>query len=193
MTPFEFVFALISIITSLALTKIITGVIAIIRHKAPGSISLTHALWVWVAFAVVIGNWGVLWGARLDPNWPSLRVFAWLTAMTSLYAFCALVVPDVDGDKAVNLNEFHEHEGRRYIIAHMSLPCAVLMMRRSAAPLTRRRFSSLQSLLLRSAPRPSYRGRPQLSVVLVAILATIFRLHSTFFPADCPFPADFSG
>jgi hypothetical protein len=33
MTPFEFVFALISIITSLALTQIIGGVVAIIRRK----------------------------------------------------------------------------------------------------------------------------------------------------------------
>ena len=118
MTPFEFVFALISIITSLALTRIITGVVAIVRHKERGGFSLTHALWVWVAFAVVIGNWGALWGARIDPDWPPLRVLAWLTSMTSLYAFCALVIPEVEQRKPLDLNAFHESEGRRYIIAH---------------------------------------------------------------------------
>lgn len=118
MTPFEFVFALISIITSLALTQIIAGVVAIIRHRQRGAFSLTHALWIWIAFAVVVGNWGALWGTQDDPAWPAIRVFAWLISMTSLYAFCALVIPEIDRERPLDLRDFHEREGRRYIIAH---------------------------------------------------------------------------
>ena len=118
MTPFEFVFALISIITSLALTQIIAGVVVIIRHRQRGSFSLTHALWICIALAVVVGNWGALWGTRDDSAWPTIRIFAWLISMTSLYAFCALVIPEIDRDRPLDLNDFHEREGRRYIIAH---------------------------------------------------------------------------
>ena len=67
MTPFEFVFALISIITSLALTQIIAGVVTTIRHRQAGNFSLTHALWVMIAFALVVGNWGALWGTQDNP------------------------------------------------------------------------------------------------------------------------------
>jgi hypothetical protein len=136
MTPFEFVFALISIITSLALTKIITGVVAIIRHKDRAGFSLIHALWVWIAFAVVIGNWGTLWGARIDPDWQPARVLAWMASMTSLYAFCALVVPDVEPDAKLNLTEFHEREGTRYILAHNLFVLLVIVLIVAVAGIT---------------------------------------------------------
>ena len=68
MTPFEFVLALISVITSLALTKIITGVVSIVRHPNRQDFSLTHALWIWVAFAVVVGNWGSLGASEQHQN-----------------------------------------------------------------------------------------------------------------------------
>ncbi len=128
MTPFEFVFALISIITSLALTKIITGAVAIIRHKDRSGFSLVHTLWLWIAFAVVIGNWGTLWGARIDPDWYPARVLAWMASMTSLYAFCALVVPDVRSDAQLDLTEFHEQESPRYILAHNLFALVALVL-----------------------------------------------------------------
>lgn len=118
MTAFEFIFALISLITSLALTQIITGVVGIIRNRQPGSFSLIHSLWIWVAFAVVVGNWAALWSTQADPAWPAIRVLAWLFSMTSLYAFCALVIPEMDRDTPLDQRGFHEREGRRYIIAH---------------------------------------------------------------------------
>lgn len=118
MTPFEFVLTLITMITSLALTKIITGVVSIIRHKDRHGFSLTHALWVWVAFAVVVGNWGSLWSERTQSEWHPAHLFVSLVAMVSLYAFCALVVPDFEQGVPLNLKEFHERDGTRYIIAH---------------------------------------------------------------------------
>lgn len=180
MTPFEFVFALIAIITSLALTQIITWVVAIIRNADRGSFSLTHALWIWIAFAVVIGNWGALWSARLDVDWPAVRVLAWLTSMTSLYAFCALVIPESKSDAPLDLRAFHEREGRRYIIAHnvfAALAVALVLSVGSA---------SVQSPQNLGAPIVAFalgmaalltRGTAQLSLsLLVAILATLFML-----------------
>ena len=182
MTPFEFVFALISIITSLALTRIITGVVAIIRHRSRAGFSTTHAIWMWIAFAVVLGNWGALWGARLDPDWPALRVLAWLTSMTALYAFCALVVPEVEERRSLNLKAFHEREGWRYIMAHNIFAVLAIIL---VVALSGINFGSLRNLLPPMAALAlglialKTRGRPQLvASALVALVATGFMVAS---------------
>jgi hypothetical protein len=182
MTPFEFVFALISIITSLALTRIITGVVAIIRHTDRAAFSLTHALWVWVAFAVVVGNWGALWDARSEPDWPPIRILAWLGSMTSLYAFCALVVPEVDRGARLNLQEFHELEGRRYIIAHNIFALLALALVLTLDGVTAESMVNVVSPLVAFGLGMAAlltRGWPQLIVsILLAILASLFMLAS---------------
>lgn len=118
MSPFEFVFGLISIITSLALTTIIAGAVRILRHPDRTDTSATHVLWLWTAFALVIANWGGLWHAQTNPLWPAPRVLVWVAAMTSLYAFSALVVPQTSPSHGLSLRSFHESEGRKYILAH---------------------------------------------------------------------------
>jgi hypothetical protein len=179
-SPFEFVFALISIITSLALTQIIAGVVAIIRHRQRGSFSLTHALWVWIAFAVVVGNWGALWSTQGDPAWPAIRVFAWLVSMTSLYAFCALVIPEIDRDRQLDLNDFHEREGRRYIIAHnvFALLASIMAVLVSGISAESRNFllPSTIAFVLGSVALLT-RGRAQLAATIpLVFLALIYML-----------------
>lgn len=180
MTPFEFFFALISIITSLALTQLITGGVAIIRHRERGGLSVAHAVWMWIAFAVVIGNWGALWGVRVDPDWPPLRVLGWLISMTSLYAFCALVIPEVERGTQLNLKDFHEGEGRRYIIAHNVFSalaiCLVLLISGLSPDRMHLLLPPIGALALGTIALFT-RGRLQLIVsVLLAILATSFML-----------------
>ena len=128
MSAFEFVFGIIAIISSLALTQIITGVVAIIRHRDRGGFSLVHSLWMWIAFAVVVGNLGALWQVGGHPDWPNYRVLAWIASMTALYAFCTLVVPEVHRGEPLDLAEFHEREGRRYIVAHNVFTVVALVM-----------------------------------------------------------------
>ena len=71
MSAFEFVFGVIAIISSLALTQIITGVVAILRHKDRAGFSLVHALWMWIAFADGSARYlkyGGSWIRRLGPQ-----------------------------------------------------------------------------------------------------------------------------
>lgn len=182
MTAFEFVFALISIITSLALTHIITGVIAMIRHRKKGSFSLTHALWIWVAFAVVLGNWGALWGSRGDLEWPAVRVLAWLTAMTSLYAFSALVIPEVERGEPLDLGEFHEREGRRYMIAHnlfAALSIVLILLVRGLTDVAAYDLMPPITAFFLGILAIRTRGRTQLAVsVLIALLALMFMVSN---------------
>lgn len=124
MTSFEFVFGLISIITSLALTHLIGGLIAYVRHHA--RFSLRHALWSWTAFALVVANWASFWGDR-DVDWQPRAVLLWVALMISLYAFSAFTVPETERGEKVDLVAFHESDSKRYITAHVLFAVLVVM------------------------------------------------------------------
>ncbi|HEU4821464.1 MAG TPA: hypothetical protein VFS87_09935 [Qipengyuania sp.] len=129
MTLFESIFALISIVTSLALAQLITGVVNVARRIDRAKISATHAAWVWLAFVLVIGNWAALFGAQADPDWPPGRILLWLLAMVSLYAFTALVLPQSRASEAIDLKQFERRYGRSYIVAHnIFAVCGLLLI-----------------------------------------------------------------
>lgn len=129
MTLFDSIFALISIVTSLALAQLITGVVDVARRIDRAKISPTHAAWVWLAFVLVIGNWAALFGAQADPEWPPVRILLWLLAMVSLYAFTALVLPPVRGGEVLDLRQFERRYGRSYIVAHnIFAVCGLLLI-----------------------------------------------------------------
>ncbi len=129
MTLFESIFAFISIVTSLALTHLIAGVVKLVRHAERSRVSVIHACWLWLAFVLVIGNWAGLIGVQEDPHWPPLRIILWLVAMISLYAFSALVVPDPQPGETIDLTAFEQSESRRYIVAHnLFAVCALLLI-----------------------------------------------------------------
>ena len=129
MTLFESIFAFISIVTSLALTHLVAGVVKLVRHAERGRLSKIHACWLWLAFVLVIGNWAGLIGVQDDPHWPPVRIILWLTAMISLYAFSALVLPDPQPGETVDLVVFEQTESRRYIFAHnVFAVCALLLI-----------------------------------------------------------------
>lgn len=150
--PFDFVFGLISVITSLALTHLVAGIVALIRNGANVTFSWRHAAWTWVAFALVVGNWASFWQLHTVEAWPFYRIMIGLAFMISFYAFCALVIPEVVRGQPLDLGAFHEREGKRYIIAHMVF--AGLAMIQLALPTTSftewllaARFALLASLL----------------------------------------------
>ena len=129
MTLFESIFAFISIVTSLALTHLIAGVVKLVRHAERGRLSFIHACWLWLAFVLVIGNWAGLIGVQDDPHWPPVRIILWLLAMISLYAFSALVLPDPQPGESIDLVAFEQAESRRYIFAHnVFAACALLLI-----------------------------------------------------------------
>lgn len=115
MTSFEFVFGLISVITSLALTQLLSGIVALYRCADRLRLSWRHALWTATAFTLLIGNWTALWRLRNLEHWHALDVLSPLVYSSVLYAFCDMVMPDKPAnDAAVDLREFHAREGKRY-------------------------------------------------------------------------------
>ena len=127
MTAFELVFTLISIITSLALTNLLTGFVDLLRNSERVRFSVLHALWAWAAFASTIGNWASYWELRTVTAWPAWAVLGTLALTVVQYVFCALVTPEMPTEGGVNLVAFHQREHRRYMAAFLALFGAALV------------------------------------------------------------------
>ncbi|MEQ1752573.1 MAG: hypothetical protein ABL973_00405 [Micropepsaceae bacterium] len=114
MSVFEFVFGLYSILLSLGITHLLSGIVEVLRNVQRVRFSLEHGLWAWSAFAMSIGNWASLWELRLLPAWPAWTVLLLIAVAVGQYAFCAFVTPVVREEGEIDLVLFHERARRGY-------------------------------------------------------------------------------
>ena len=121
MSAFEFVFALVSIITSLALTHLLGGFIRLLRQVQRVRFSAVHSLWAWAAFTLTIGNWASYWGLHRLTSWPAWTVLFTVATMICQYVFCSFVTPETPAEGEIDLLAFHQREHRRYILAAIVL------------------------------------------------------------------------
>ena len=135
MTIFEFVFGMISVITSLALTRLLSGCVGLYRHAAHIRFSWRHASWIAVALMVLVGNWASFWQRRDWQVWGPLDVLIPLVFIGVLYAFCDLVMPDEPKEgQVLDLRDYHAQQGRRYKAMHLVFATlALLVIARSSS------------------------------------------------------------
>jgi hypothetical protein len=115
MTSFEFVFGMISVITSLALTRLLSGCVGLYRHAERVRFSWRHGCWTAMAFLLLLGNWASFWRMRDIQSWQALDVLTPLVFVGVLYAFCDMVVPEEPkDDQRLDLREYHAVQGQRY-------------------------------------------------------------------------------
>lgn len=129
MTSFEFVFGMISVITSLALTRLLSGCVGLYRRAEQIRFSWRHACWTAVALMVLIGNWASFWQRREIQKWDALDVLMPLVFIGVLYAFCDLVMPDEPKEgQVLDLRAYHTHCGRRYKAMHLVFATLALLV-----------------------------------------------------------------
>lgn len=121
MTTFSFVFTLYSVIASLSLAHMLSGLVAITRGRSHVRYSLAHALWIWAAFALVLGNWQSQWELREMQDWPAWSILILISNVVIQFVFCAYLTPEVKADEDIDLVAFHDCERRRYIGAFLTL------------------------------------------------------------------------
>ena len=134
MTSFEYVFGMISVITSLALTRLLSGLVGLYRHAGRIRFSWRHGCWTAMALMLLLGNWAAFWGMRGIQSWSALDVLTPLVFVGVLYAFCDLVVPDEPEDgETLDLRDYHDRQGRRYKTLQLafSLLAMLVIARRS--------------------------------------------------------------
>ena len=132
MSAFEFVFTLLSVVASLAITHLVSGIVNMVRGTSRPSWVL--AGWLWIAFASTVGNWGAtrhaLGGQSDFPAWQVLLVLA---IMIGQYFFCALVTPSSEHAAEAPPGEARQKERTLFIGAYVGLIGLSLMANVSLA------------------------------------------------------------
>jgi hypothetical protein len=114
MTASEHVLILLSLVVSLALARLLSGIARLI-HNRNVRWSWLHGAWMLLVFMLLIDFWISVWQLRLQESWNILLVFFWMTMATIQYLIAALVVPDKVADQGIHLAEFHEQNRSRYV------------------------------------------------------------------------------
>jgi hypothetical protein len=129
MTSFEFVFGMISVITSLALTRLLSGCVGLYRHAELIRFSWRHACWTAMAFILLVANWAQFWNLHDILTWRPLDVITPLVFVGVLYAFCDLVMPDEPTEgQVLDLRDYHARQGRRYKTMHLAFATLALLV-----------------------------------------------------------------
>ncbi|RYG33656.1 MAG: hypothetical protein EON93_09245, partial [Burkholderiales bacterium] len=121
MSIFEFVFALYSVIGSLAIAHLLAGVAGLLRARRRVKLSWVHALWMWATFASVVGNWASEWAHHDMEAWPAWSVLLSVTMLVISYLTCYLVTPDIAETGEIDLRAFHARERVSYLSAFLAL------------------------------------------------------------------------
>jgi hypothetical protein len=129
MTSFEFVFGMISVITSLALTRLLNGCVGLYRHADQIRFSWRHGCWTAMAFMLLVGNWAQFWRLRGVQAWSVLDVISPLVFVGVLYAFCDLLIPDEPRDgQRLDLRDYHARQGLRSKTMHLAFALLALLV-----------------------------------------------------------------
>lgn len=113
MTTFEFVSVLLSLVVSLALAHVLTGMARMLVAKG---MKFSFVLFGWMAVALFdcVDLWFSLWAARDTAVWSLGYVLLWLAAAIAIYLFAWVVVPEgkLDG---VDLRAYHDENRRKFL------------------------------------------------------------------------------
>lgn len=114
MTASEHVLILLSLVVSLALAHLLSGIARLI-HARHVRWSWLHGAWLLLVFVLLVDFWISVWQLRLQEDWNILQVFFWMAMATIQYMIAALVVPDKVPETGMDLADFHERNRSRYI------------------------------------------------------------------------------
>ena len=184
MTIFEFVFGMISVITSLALTRLLSGCVGLYRHAGQIRFCWRHAYWTAVAFMVLVGNWASFWQRRDWQLWGPLDVLIPLVFIGVLYAFCDLVMPDEPKEgQVLDLRDYHVQQGNRYKAMHLAFSTlALLVIARQSSSFGQWLEGATFALIAAASTTVSLRARrvwlDTLTAIVLVLLAPLFMWSS---------------
>ena len=112
MNAFEIAFALMTVITSLALVHLLEGFVSLQRNASRVRFSMAHRLWTWISIAVLIGICASIWSMLNVLSWPSIIELLILTIAPLEYAFCGLEITEMPMEEELNHGEFYSSSNR---------------------------------------------------------------------------------
>lgn len=121
MNPFEFIIIFFAFVYSLALAQLLFAWTRMIRHRRELILSWPHLLWMLIAFTMLAVNWLSTWDYRTLGTLSLFAITSEFLFVVLNYFFCALVSPDFEGGETYNLMQFHDREGRTYILVCVAM------------------------------------------------------------------------
>lgn len=114
MDKFDFILILLSFAFAMALGHLLTGVGALISARARVRFSPLLALAILNAFGQVFIDWLSLWDYRALPEWDLLTVAIFFSFPIIVYFICVAAVPEVRGDRSIDMDAFYWETRRLY-------------------------------------------------------------------------------
>jgi hypothetical protein len=121
MRPFDFIITFFSFIYSLGLTHILFAATRMIRHRKRLVFSWPLALWMGAALLLLSSNWLSFWDFHQMASLSIWAIIGGFALVVGMYAICALVTPDVDGEDGLDMRAFYERQRPTFLVAFMVL------------------------------------------------------------------------
>jgi len=115
MGAFEHVVVLFSFVYAVALTHILSTGAAMLRADSGLRFSWIYLGWLINAVIVIIANWTSLWDLRGIQSYSIAIIFFTFGLAIVNYLYAALVSLEGRRDGELDLRDYHDQQGRRYI------------------------------------------------------------------------------
>jgi hypothetical protein len=112
MDSFSYLSVILSIVLGLAITQVLLGFRSLILTRAKVKLFATTLIWAFIALIIPIQAWWADFAMRKHANWTFLALLVVMLQAISIYMTAALVLPDISGEKFVDL--------RQHFFAHRS-------------------------------------------------------------------------
>ena len=107
MESFNYLSVLLAIILGLAITQVLQGLRGLILTRAKVKLYFPTLIWCGLVLLMTVQGWWASFSMRTHSNWTFLALLIIVLHATSLYMVAALVLPDVTGEKVVDLREHY--------------------------------------------------------------------------------------
>jgi hypothetical protein len=114
MAPFEYVSVLLSIVISIALARILTGIARMIRSGVV-RFSIPLAQWIGFCLFLCVDHWFTIWRLHDQFDWSLASVLQLLIQASLIYLASHLVTPSSSGDEPVDMTEFFDGSRRNFL------------------------------------------------------------------------------
>ncbi|MBN8815281.1 MAG: hypothetical protein J0J06_07530 [Sphingomonas sp.] len=117
MSVFEYFLILFSVVLSLALTQLISGVGELVRARPTVRWTIGYALWLTIGLSLILDLWTSLWLVRTVPKWSLATLVFLLLQASAIFLYILWLVPKPGHQENVDLGEHALEERHLYLAA----------------------------------------------------------------------------
>ena len=107
MDSFTYLWVLLSIVLGLAITQVLQGFRGLILTRARVTLYWPTLIWAGLALLIPIQLWWASFGFHMRTRWTFPGFFVLVLQAISTYMVAALVLPDIAGERVVDLREHY--------------------------------------------------------------------------------------